>query len=261
MQNPLSTKKRLLAGEKLNGCWIEMFNPMASEIMAMSGYDTAFIDLEHGPGSFIDAISMMQAVERHGCAPIIRTSSSDIVDIKRVLDIGPQGIMVPNVRNAEEAEAVVRACRYGPRGIRGAAPALVRASDYGNAVTDYNRFMEEDFLLIAQIECEEAVEQIDEIVKTQGIDMLLIGPADLSAALGAMGEFDRPNFVKSFEKIEESVLDGGKLLGTIPIPGWPASRLYQNGHSLVISGADTLLLKAAAQHDVAELKNASTIRA
>ncbi|NKB62440.1 MAG: 2,4-dihydroxyhept-2-ene-1,7-dioic acid aldolase [Gammaproteobacteria bacterium] len=257
MQSHTSIKKRLLAGEKLNGCWIEMFNPIASEIMAMSGYDTAFVDLEHGPGSLMDAISMMQAVERHHCEPIIRTSSSDTVDIKRVLDIGPAGIMIPNIRNPEEAKEVVRACRYGPEGIRGAAASLVRASRHGNDVEAYARFMEEDFLLIAQVECREAVDRIDEIVQTQGIDMILIGPSDLSASLGAINQFDRPVFIDTFEKIENSVLRNKKLLGTIPIPGWPADRLYKNGHSLVISGADSLLLKNAAMDDVTAMQQAS----
>ncbi|NKB78047.1 MAG: hypothetical protein GKR96_13685 [Gammaproteobacteria bacterium] len=257
MQNHSSIKERLFAGERLNGCWIEMFNPIASEIMAMSGYDTAFIDLEHGPGSLMDAIAMMQAVERHGCAPIIRTSSSNIVDIKRVLDIGPAGIMVPNIRNVEEAIAVVAACRYGPEGTRGAAPALVRASRYGNDIEAYAKFMEKDFLLIAQVECEEAVNQIEEIVGIKGIDMILIGPSDLSASLGAIGQYDQYRFISAFAKIEKSTLDGGKLLGTIPIPGWSANRLYENGHSLVISGADSLLLKTAAENDIAMLREAS----
>ena len=106
MFNPSTLKSRLHSGEQLSGCWIEMFNPIATEIIAMSGYDTAFIDLEHGAGSYTDAISMMQALSsgNRNCVPIIRCSSANDVDIKRVLDIGPGGIMIPNVRNASEAQ-------------------------------------------------------------------------------------------------------------------------------------------------------------
>ena len=117
--------------------------------------------------------------------------------------------------------------------------------------------MENDFLLIAQIESEEAINDIQNIVSVEGIDMLFIGPSDLSASLGNMNQFDHPRFVESFEQIEASVLSGKKLLGCIPIPGWPAERLYANGHSLVISGADTLLLKTAAEHHVEQIRNAT----
>ncbi len=245
-----STKQRLINGEKLNGCWIGMFSAIASEIIALSGYDVGIIDLEHGPGSFTEAVAMMHALNNHRCTAMVRASSSNMVDIKRALDIGPAGLMVPNVRNAGEATEVVAACRYGPQGVRGAAPRIIRASSYGKHITEYLDFMATEFLLIAQIESAEAVEQVDEIAAVDGIDMLFIGPTDLSAALGQIGQYDSDRFKKAIKKIEVATLAAGKLLGTIPFPGWDAERLYQNGHSLVLSGSDLALLQQAAEADV-----------
>lgn len=255
--NEKSVKQRLRSGERLNGCWIETFNPIAAEIMALSGYDTAMIDLEHGPGSYLDAISMMQAVNQYQCTPLIRTSCADPAVIKRVLDIGPGGVMVPNIRSVDEAQEVVAACRYGPAGIRGAAPTIIRGAEYGKEGGDYLRWIDEEFLLIGQVESRQAVEQIEAIAEIEGLDMLFIGPADLSASLGALGGFDRDEFICAFETIEQTTLKAGKLLGTIPFGPWSAKRLYENGHSLVLSGADTVLLRQAAEQDVASLRQAS----
>jgi len=255
----ISIKKRLKKGSRLNGCWLEMFNPVASEIVAMSGYDIAMIDLEHSPASFTDAITMMQAVSNHDCAPVVRVSSSDSVDIKRALDIGPCGIMVPNVRNALEAKQVVESCRYGPQGNRGAAPGIIRATDYGENVSAYLEFMASDFLLIAQIESKEAVEEIDQIAAVDGIDMLFVGPSDLSASLGAIGQFDSSEFTTAFQHIEQQTLAAGTLLGTIDFPGYSARRLYEAGHTLVVSGTDTILLKKAAQADVTAMREAASV--
>ena len=251
---PESIKQKLRSQQRLNGCWIETFSPIAAEIMATAGYDVAMIDLEHGAGSYLDAVVMMQALSSHGCAPLLRVTSADPADIKRALDIGPEGIMVPNIRSAQEARDVVAACRYGPDGIRGAAPGIIRATAYGRDTSDYLRWMENEFLLIGQIESAQAVEEIKDIVCIPGLDMLFIGPADLSASLGALNRFNRDEFIQAFEKIEQTTLAAEKWLGSIPFPGWNAKRLYQNGHKLVLSGADTLLLRQAAENDVVELR-------
>ena len=251
-----SIKQQLRSGARLNGCWIETFSPIAAEIMAMSGYDTAMIDLEHGPGSFTEAVVMMQALSAHQCKPMIRATSADPAVIKRVLDIGPLGMMVPNVRSVEEAHDVVAACRYGPEGFRGAAPALLRATGYGEHVANYERWMAEEFLLIIQIESKDAVDDIDAIAAVEGIDMLFIGPSDLSASLGSLGQFDSTEFIEAFEKIEQAVLATGKYLGTIPFSDWDSQRLYSNGHHLVLAGTDTLLLREAAFRDVQQLRQA-----
>ena len=116
--------------------------------------------------------------------------------------------------------------------------------------------MAEEFLLIIQIESKEAVSDIEAIAAVEGIDMLFIGPIDLSGSLGALGQFESVEFVEAFERIERAVHDAGKYLGAIPFADWDSERLYRNGHHLVLSGADTLLLREAAGRDVQQLRQA-----
>lgn len=253
MYNPFLVKERLRSGERLQGGWIEAFSPVMTEIMAQAGYDVVMIDLEHGPGTFMDAVRQLQIIAAHASAPLIRVPSGDIDVIKKAMDIGPAGLMVPNIRTAREARDVVAACRYGPGGVRGAAPALIRATAYGRHLDRYLDGIEEGFLLIGQIESAQGVENIKDIAAVEGLDMLFIGPADLSASLGALGDFSSEGFVTKFDALERAVLDAGKWLGCIPFPGWDAERLYRNGHHLVLSGVDTLLLRQAAERDVADM--------
>ena len=254
-----SIKSRLLEGEKITGCWTSLFSPVAAEIMANAGYDLAMIDLEHGPGSYLEAVSMIHAIESRSCQPIIRAPSSNQVDIKRVLDIGPNGIMVPNIRNITEALEVVKHCRYAPAGDRGAAPGFVRASGYesvGQKIENYLEFMRTDFLLIAQIESKQAVDDLEKIVAVDGIDMIFIGPADLSASLGKLGDFTSNEFKRAFARIESITLEAGKFLGTIPFAQWSAARLFADGHQLVVGGSDAVLLAKAAREDQESLSRA-----
>lgn len=257
MATQISVKQRMKNGERLNACLIGMFSPVSAEIIAISGYDIGLIDLEHGPGSYIDALSAMQAMSGYPCAPIIRTSSSSIVDIKKTLDIGPAGIMVPNVASVDEAEKIVAGCRYGPEGIRGAATVVIRASGYGNDVESYLEFLNNDFLLIAQIESIKAVEEIEKIASVDGIDMIFIGPLDLSASCGDLGNFTNPVFLEACEKIEDATLGAGKLLGNLAYPEREAEKLYQAGFNLVLSNADVQLLRTAATSDVAAIRKAA----
>jgi len=258
MQEPFSAKERLKAGERLHGCWIEAFSPVMTEIVAQSGYDVAMIDLEHGPGDVMDALHQIQVMAAHECAPLIRVASNDRNMIKKAMDIGPAGLMVPDIQTAEEARDVVAACRYGPQGVRGAAPALVRASGYGGNLNRYLQDINEGFLLIGQIESGRGAANIEEIAAVEGMDMLFIGPADLSASLGALGDFTSERFASTFDSLQRAILNAGKWLGCIPFHDWDASRLYGNGHHLVLSGVDTLLLREAAQRDAAVLKAAKS---
>lgn len=253
MSNPFYVKQRLASGERLHGCWVESFSPLMTEIVAQSGYDVAMIDLEHGPGSVMDAVQLLPVLAAYDCAPLIRVSSGDIHAIKKAMDIGPAGLMVPNIRTADEAREVVAACRYGPDGVRGAAPALVRASAYGRNLDSYLESVDQGFLLIGQIESAQGTENIEAIAAVEGLDMLFIGPADLSASLGALGDFTGDRFVAAFSALESAVLDAGKWLGCIPFHDRDAARLYRDGHHLVLSGVDTLLLRQGAEADVAAL--------
>ena len=250
-------KSRLLEGKALNGCWLSMYNPVASEIIAQAGYDVGMIDLEHGPGSYSDAQNVIPSLEKHGCVPAIRIPFAHEMEVKKAMDLGPSGIMVPNIRTVDEAKYMVDSTRYAPEGIRGSAPRIIRATGYGKSVDSYLEFLDKEFLLMGQIETKLAVEQIDEIAAVEGMDMFFIGPSDLSASLGEQGNFTSDTFLAAIDKIETAVKNADKLLGTIPLPTRSAAKCYQAGHQFIVSGTDTILLQTAAQNDIESMRKAA----
>ncbi len=247
-------KTRLRAGEPCFGFWCQLFAPMASELLAGAGFDCVMIDLEHGAGSYRDAVAQMQAVKGSACTPLLRVPWNDAVEIKRALDIGAAGVMVPAVSSAAEAEAAVAACKYPPAGVRGAAPAVVRASDYGLRTADYLAEINQQVLVIAQIETVRGVEAIEEIAAVDGLDLLFIGPMDLSADAGHLGETEHPEVRALIERVERAALQAGRLLGSIVFPGAPAAALLERGHRLILAHSDVELLRDSARAGVAEMR-------
>ncbi|MDJ0609150.1 MAG: aldolase/citrate lyase family protein [Kiloniellales bacterium] len=251
----MSLKARIAGGEPAIGCWLHLFSPIAAEVVAQAGYDCVMIDLEHGPGSLMDAVALMRAVQGR-CAPLLRVPSNDPVAIKRVLDTGVAGLMVPAVDTAGEAEAVVTACRYPPEGRRGMAPTIVRASDYG-ARGDYIDKVDEETLVICQIETGRAVDEAEKIAAVPGVDLLFVGPYDLSADLGYTGQPDHPAVTERIEATERAAKSAGKRLGGIPTPGRPAAQLFAAGYDLVLADFDLLMLRDAARSSVESLRAAA----
>ena len=250
MGAPASFKERLRAGDAAIGCWIELFSPLASEVVAEAGYDCVLIDLEHGPGSVMDAIKVMQAIQGKPCSPLVRVPHNDPTWIKRVLDAGAIGCMVPGVNSANDAEAAVAACRFPPKGRRGLATPIVRASRFGLAEADYLAHADADILVICQVETGTAVENVESIAAVDGVDMLFVGPYDLSADLGYLGSPDEGPVRAAIEQIEGVARRSGILLGGIPTPGRSATELRAAGYQLVLAGVDSLLLRDAAQATV-----------
>ncbi len=236
------------------GCWIDMFSPIATEIIAQAGNDCLMIDLEHGPGSVMDAITQMQAAKAYGPKVYVRVSSNSNAKIKRVLDAGADGVMVPSVSTKEEAEYAVAASHYAPQGKRGVASTIVRGADYGVNSQGYLKNFNDQVLLICQIEDAEGVENAKEIANTDGVDMIFIGPSDLSADLGYPGEPDHPAVLEAIFKVEEIVKDAGKLLGAIPTPERSAEALFKAGYDMVLDGSDIGFVVKGAREKVAQLK-------
>jgi 2-keto-3-deoxy-L-rhamnonate aldolase RhmA len=249
-------KERLADGGRAIGCWIELFSPMGAEIVAQAGYDCVMIDLEHGPGSLMDAIPILHAVQGRDCASLMRVPANDDVLIKRALDIGVAGVMIPAVNSSAEAEAAVAGCRYPPRGRRGVAMPVIRAAEHGARWREYADTADESLLIICQVETKTAVGNIAEIAMVDGVDMLFVGPFDLSANLGYLGEPDHPTVREMIAALEKVAHAAGKLLGGIPTPGRSAAELLEAGYSLVIADADNGLLRDAARARVAFLRNA-----
>ena len=235
-------KARLRAGEKLLGAWISTDSPDNAEVMALSGIDFLLMDHEHGQGTIPDAIAQLRAIQGTRCAGLLRAPWNDMVFIKRALDAGVHGIMVPQVNTPEEARAVVAACRYPPLGIRGAAGS-VRAAAYGTDPGYYDRAAD-DLIIIVQIETPQAVENTAAIAAVEGVDMIFVGPRDLSAYIGKLNKMDDPELRALIAKVEEATLKSGKALGTIAATGAIARQLFERGYSFVISGSDLTHLRA-----------------
>ena len=196
-------KSSLRDGSLSIGSWISFAYLPTAEIMTRSGFDWLVIDMEHTSIDFSQAMDMMMIIETGGSAPLVRIGANDRLLIKRSMDSGAHGIVVPNVNSPEEARAAVDAMYYPPRGSRGAG--LGRAQDYGVGFDEYCLWLEEEAVLIVQIEDIRAVEQLDRILAVEGVDAFIVGPYDLSASLGKPGQFEDPEVTDAFGVIERTL--------------------------------------------------------
>ncbi len=245
MYRPNPLKARLAAGKKSFGVWLSITHPVVAEILALAGYDFLLIDQEHGPGGPDDLIATLQAMSATNVASVVRVPWNDPVYLKRVLDVGVEGVMVPAVETAEQAEQVVRACRYPPRGFRGSAYQGVRASNYGMAA-DYRETAHDNLVIICQIETRKAVDNLPEICKVDGIDVLFIGPNDLGGSIGRLGDLDHPEAAALQRRAEEGIRAGGRKIGCIPALGRDWQQMLDAGFDMILNASDATLLRDAA---------------
>lgn len=248
---PNSLKKKLARGGKAFGCWLFINHPVVAEIIGLSGFDCVLIDHEHGPGHFESAITLMQAVRAAGeTTCLMRVPVNDPAYIKRALDIGVEGVMVPMVDTPEQAQAVIAACRYPPAGLRGCASPLVRATDYGLHEAEYLDAIDDNLLIICQIETQLGIDNAEAIAAVEGVDMLFIGPMDLAASLGYMRDRANPKLGEALRRLKERIQDVGGAVGTIPREGTDVEALFAAGYDLVMGTSDIGLLRDGAREQV-----------
>ena len=243
MENSL--KSQLKSGKRAIGCWLQYPSAHAAEILAQSGLDFLLIDHEHGNGDVRSAVEEMRALKGTGMAAMVRVPWNDATYFKRILDAGALNVLCPSVEDEAEAEAVARACLYPPRGRRGAGGGI-RAASYGADQTYFDA-VEEQLLIAVQIETARAVDRIEKIAAVPGIDMLFIGPRDLSASLGKLNRFDDPELKALMATAEKRILGCGKYLGSVIYPGLTAVEMYQRGYHLLVGGSDTSFLLEGAR--------------
>jgi len=245
-------KERVRKGDTLFGCFLGLGSPLTAEIMGMAGYDWALIDLEHGAGGEPEALHQLQALEHTSAATIVRVESNARQRVHRVLDLGAHGIMFPRVETADQARDAVAAMRYPPEGVRGVALAN-RACEYGSTFRQYVQTAADSLLCIVQIETEDSVEHVEEIAAVHGVDVLFIGPSDLSQSLGILGEFFHPRFTSAVERIARAARANRKAIGIL-LPKPEDLELYHElGFRFLASGADGVLLNNAARNLVRTL--------
>lgn len=230
-------KKRLKQGETVNGCWCNLGSTITAEIVGLSGYDWVLLDLEHGAGSEKDILIQLQALEHTPAAGIIRIEGGQRQRIHRVLDMGAEGIMCPRVNNPAEAKAVAQGLHYPPDGIRGVAQ-MVRATGYGKRFKDYYNDAKENILGIVQIETIEVLSHLDEVAATDGIDVLFIGPNDLSMEMGIHGQYTNPRFVDALKATVNAAKKYGKASGILIANPDDYKTYHDMGMQMIACGAD-----------------------
>ena len=230
-------KRRIKNGEAVNGCWLNLGSSLTAEIVAMAGFDWVLIDLEHGAGTEKEALSQLQAIEHTGAAGFVRVESAEKQRVLKVLDFGAEGLMCPHINSGEEARLFIDGLRYPPGGSRGIAK-MIRASGYGNSSTAYMNTANENIVGIAQIESAEALNNLDAIAEVDGIDVLFIGPSDLTAALGVFGQFDHPLYKDALKATINAAQKVGKATGILLLTPEDYNTYYNLGIRVMACGSD-----------------------
>jgi 2-dehydro-3-deoxyglucarate aldolase/4-hydroxy-2-oxoheptanedioate aldolase len=240
---PKPSSKPLMNEEYPVGGWISIGHPAIAELYATLGHDFAIVDTEHTPMSLETVEGLVRAVEAAGdrTETIVRVPDDDAARIKRVLDIGVSGIMVPMIETATEARAVVEACRYPPDGTRGIAAG--RASDYGVNFPEYVENAGDSVTVVVQIETEAGLENVETIAGVEGVDSLLVGPADLSGALGVFAEWDSPALGEAIDRVLEAGDRTGVPIGTLALEPDDIDARVEQGFDYLIVGTDASYLQ------------------
>ncbi len=248
LKNKLKEKKITI------GSWLTIGDCSVAEIMARAGFDWLAVDMEHSAITLSEAQQLIRTVELSGIAPLVRVSENNAICIKRVMDAGAHGVIVPMVNTEEDAARAVNAVRYPPLGKRGVG--LARAQRYGLDFAGYRKWVSKNSVTIVQIEHIDAVENLDGILSTEGVDGFIIGPYDLSASLGRPGDFKHPDVVKAMKKIKKISNKYAVSPGFHVIPPDHTEILKKIGEGFKFIGfsLDSLFLGVNCSREVNELK-------
>ncbi len=245
MDMPCNLFKHAIAhGETQIGLWCSLCSPITAEIVAHSGFDWLLLDTEHSPNEVPDVLAQLQAVQGGTASAIVRPAWNDMVLIKRFLDIGAQTLLIPFVQTPEEARRAVEATRYPPTGVRGITGSG-RASRYGR-VKDYLRNASQEICVLVQVETRSALDQIEAIASVDGIDGVFIGPNDLSASFGHIGNWGHAEVQAALEDAVRRLRKIGKPAGILTPNEEEAKRFIAWGYTFVAVGADLGLLARGA---------------
>lgn len=242
---PNRFKAALRDGEQQIGLWSALCSNITAEILAGSGFDWIVIDTEHAPNEVPGLLSQLQAMAKGTAEPVVRCAWNDAVLIKRILDVGARSLLIPFVQNAEEARRAVAATRYPPRGIRGVSVAP-RANLYGR-VANYHLNAHEEGCVLVQVETRAALSEIEAIAAIEGVDGIFIGPSDLAADFGYLGNSRHPEVQSAITKSCARIRAAGKPAGTLTSDPDEASRYLELGFTFVAVGSDVGVLSQSAE--------------
>ncbi|NUT58473.1 MAG: HpcH/HpaI aldolase/citrate lyase family protein [Agromyces sp.] len=247
MTLPPTLAERIAASDRpLAGMWVCSGSALNAEIAAGSGLDVVLIDAEHSPNGPESILAQLQAVAAYPVAPLVRPPFGDAVVIKQYLDLGVQNLLIPMVDSPEQAAELVRAVRYPPEGVRGVGSALARSARWSR-VPGYLAAAASTVSLFVQVESRAAVERVTEIAAVDGVDGILVGPADLAASMGFLGRQDHPEVVDAVLHAIRVGIELGVPVGVNAFAPDAADRYLEAGASLVLVGADVQLLARASE--------------
>lgn len=240
-----SFKKAILAGRQQVGLWVSLASPYSTEIVAGSGFDWILIDGEHSPNDPTTVLPQLQAAAPYPVSAIVRPAWNEKVLIKRYLDLGAQSLLIPYVETEEQAQAAVAAIRYPLRGVRGVA-GVTRASRFGR-VPEYVQHAERELCLLVQIESRLGLANLEAIARTDGVDGVFIGPADLAAGLGHLGQQAHPEVQKAIEDAVKRIKACGKPAGILAVDETSARRYIEWGTTFTAVGLDAMILRVESE--------------
>lgn len=246
-------KHLLKDGKKVLAAWLQMASPYAAEIFAKAEVDVLMVDMEHGPNSILSLIDQFRAMGRFDTVPFVRAPWNDMVEIKRILDAGAYGVLVPYVNTAEEARAAVSYCKYPTEGVRGVAPSP-RAPGVGMNSMNYMKKANDEILIMTAVETLEAVNNIDELVQVEGLDGIFIGPMDLATSMGHFCDPSHPEVQAAIEKVEKAVIGSGKFLASVAGGMAQAKEKYDRGYGLIVAFADGGVLGSVSMNNVKDFR-------
>ncbi len=242
---PNAFRQKLIAGERLIGCWSSLGSPITTEILGLAGFDWILLDGEHAPNDVSSFIPQLMALKGSASAPVVRPSWNDTVEIKRLLDAGFYNFLVPFVQSAEEARRAVAATRYPPQGVRGVSVA--QRNNHYNTVKDYLKHINDNITVMVQIENRIGVDAIGEICAVDGIDGVFIGPSDLAAAYGHLGDAAHPEVQAAMQVVFAAAKAAGKPVGILAPVEADARRYLEQGATFVAVGSDLGVFRGATQ--------------
>jgi 4-hydroxy-2-oxoheptanedioate aldolase len=245
-------KQALARGERQVGLWCSLASPVATEVAAGAGFDWIVIDGEHGPNDITTLLPQLQAMSRGTAEPVFRVPWNDFVIIKRALDVGARSLLIPFVQNAEEARRAVAATRYPPLGIRGVARAI-RANDYGR-IQDYHRNAHLDTCVIVQLETGAALNEIEAVAAVEGVDGIFIGPSDVAASLGHLGDPKDPAVQAAIKDAATRIRAAGKAAGFLTGNADEAEAMFELGFNFTAVGNDVSILAGNLQNLAARFR-------
>jgi 2-keto-3-deoxy-L-rhamnonate aldolase RhmA len=245
-------KDKIYSGEAVHGCWINLASTVSAEIIGQSGFDWLLIDLEHGAGDVAIMYQQLQVLSGSSSTSIVRIDNLSRPKVQRILDAGASGIMFPQIQTSQEADDAIRMMYYPPRGARGMAK-MVRATGFGRHADEYIANLEKNLVGVIQIETLNALQNIDDISATEGVDVLFVGPNDLSLALGIFGQFDHALYQKAIRDVASAAKKHRKVTGVLLQDVNEYEMYYELGYRFLACGADSAFVRKGADELVKTL--------